>query len=189
MRDIEDNNQKGLLQHGADYIYRRAREGNFVSCWSLGAKDNMALWQLYGGVSTSLALTTTIEKLTKVALTWHEATIVIVNKVQYVDHSTNPDMFIGVYSDLLRYKHEAYQYENEVRVIVPRQSSDWEQNPHEIRLPIGDLNDFIRSIVLAPEAQQWFYDIVADVITKYGITAPLRRSKLAFLPGAPRSKK
>ena len=42
------------VPHDADYFYRRARVGNYVSCWTIGARDNMALWQLYGGLKTSI---------------------------------------------------------------------------------------------------------------------------------------
>jgi hypothetical protein len=59
----------GLNGEDADTYYRHAREGAFVSCWSRGAGDNMALWQLYGGASSSLAVTTTVGKLHAMAAT------------------------------------------------------------------------------------------------------------------------
>jgi hypothetical protein len=40
---------RGDVPNDADYFYRRSRMGSYVSCWTLGARDNMALWQLYGG--------------------------------------------------------------------------------------------------------------------------------------------
>ena len=179
-RAIDDGHLKGDLKHDAEYFYRRARVGSFVSCWSLGAKDNMALWQLYGGVTTSVAITTTIERLIKVAKRWNEPTLL--HKVEYIDHSKNPDMVIGQYTDVLRFKNEAYEYEKEIRVIVPRQSKDWEKNPDGIRLFVDDLNALLRSVVVSPEAQPWFVELTQDVCSRYNISAPVRRSKLAFLP-------
>lgn len=179
-RAIDEGYRKGDFRHDADNYYRRARVGNYVSCWSLGANDNMALWQLYGGVTTSLAITTTVEKLIRAALGWGEP--VLIHKVKYIDHAKNPDMIIGQYTDLLRYKHEAYKYENEIRIIVTRQSGRWEQNPDGFRLQIEDLNALMRSIVVAPEAQDWFVELIEDVCMKYKVSAPVRRSKLASLP-------
>jgi hypothetical protein len=177
---IDDHHRSGKLKHDAEYFYRRARVGNFVSCWSLGAKDNMALWQLYSGVTTSVAVTTTIERLIQVAVAWNEPTLL--HKVQYIDHSKSPDMVIGRYTDVLCFKNEAYEYEKEIRIIVPRQSKNWERNPDGVRLPVRDLDILLRSVVVSPEAQPWFVELIQDVCGKYGVSAPVRRSKLAFLP-------
>jgi len=100
----------------------------------------------------------------------------------YIDHVSNPDMIIGNYSDPLQFKHQAYEFENEVRIIVPKQGEDWENNPSGIRLPIFDLNEMIQSVVVAPEADKWFYELVEDVTQKYGVTSPVEKSKLTFLP-------
>ncbi|UTY57703.1 DUF2971 domain-containing protein [Massilia sp. erpn] len=164
----------------ADQFWERTRKGNYLSCWNLDAKDNMALWQLYGGASASIAVTTTVEKLLGVACNWCRD--VLLEQVSYVDHFQNPDMVVGNYTDLLKYKHLAYAYEKELRMIVPQQVKDLGTNPDALHLPLGNLNDFIRSVVVAPEAGPWFYELVKDVTTKYGINSPVRRSKLTYLP-------
>lgn len=177
---LDDTYRKGLMAYDAAFYYRRSRMGSYISCWSLGAKDNMALWQLYGGLTTSVAVTSTIGKLVTVSARWPDK--VFIHKVQYIDHFKSPAMVLGRYTDLLRFKHEAYKYESEVRLIVSRQHDQWETNPEGIRLPVKNLNTLIRSIVVAPEAGAWFYDLIKDVTRKYGITSPVRRSKLTYLP-------
>jgi hypothetical protein len=177
---LDDAHQAKQITYDADYFYRRSRGGSYVSCWSLGAHDNMALWQLYGGVSASLAVTSTVDRLIDMALRWQEE--VFIYRVRYIDHFKNPDMIIGSYTDLLEFKHQAYEYEQEVRIIVPRQNDEWERNQPSIRLPAGDLSAVIRSVVVAPEAQAWFFDLVEDVTRKYGLSSPVRRSKMAYLP-------
>jgi hypothetical protein len=139
----------------------------------------MALWQLYGGAATSIVVTSTIDKLLRAAFKWEET--VLFHKVQYIDHFRNPDMIVGAGTDLLQFKHEAYQYEREVRVIVTR-PKEWKSNPPGIRLPLGNLNEVIRSVVVAPEAAPWFFDLVADVTHLYGVSSPVRKSKLTELP-------
>ncbi len=49
-------------------------------------------------------------------------------------------------------------------------------------MPIANLNALIRSVVVAPEAEQWFFDLIEDVARRYKITVPIRRSKLTYLP-------
>src|SRR5687767_1875812 len=51
---LDEAHKGGQINYTADEFYHRARGGSFVSCWNLGAKDNMALWQLYGGAGTSV---------------------------------------------------------------------------------------------------------------------------------------
>lgn len=164
----------------ADAYYRHAREGGFVSCWSRGAKDNMALWQLYGGVKSSLAVTTTVEKLITVAGTWQDVTSI--HKVRYIDHFKNPPMIVGHYIDVLECKHEAYKYEAEVRVIVSRHRGEWQKNPIDFRLPIPSLSDFINSVVVAPEADDWYHEAISEITRRFGLPIPVRRSDLTTLP-------
>lgn len=180
---IDDAYRQGKAKYNADYFCDRSRKGNFVSCWNVGDEDNMALWQLYGGASQSVAVKSTFEKLVTTALRWKEEKEVLIYKVRYIDHFENPDMIIGGYTDPLQFKHKAYSYERELRIIVPRQHDGWEKNPDGIRLPIGNLNNVIDSIVVAPEAEQWFYEIIRDVTQKYGVASPVCRSKLTYAPG------
>ena len=139
----------------------------------------MALWQLYGGLKTCLAITTTVKKLIGMALSWKEPTLI--HRVKYINHVKNPNMIVGRYSDMLQYKHESYAYENELRLIVPRQDNGWKDNPLFLRLPLTNLGDLVRSVVVAPEAEDWFFDAVKDLSRRYELDAPVRRSKLAFM--------
>lgn len=141
----------------------------------------MALWQLYGGTKSSIAITTTVDKLIDAGLSWQSDECVLIQKVKYIDHFKDPNMSVGCPADLLQFKHDAYSFEKEIRIIVPR-TRDYEKNPESVKLPVGDLNKFIRSIDVAPEASEAFFDVVRDVTRKYGITKPVRRSKLTNLP-------
>lgn len=177
---IDKAHAAGDLATTADHFYRRARIGNFVSCWTRSAKDSMAHWQLYAGVHTGVVVTTTVDRLIRTALTWKRD--VIVHRVRYVDHVKVKDFVIGRYADVLQFKHEAYRHENEVRVVVPQQSEAWESNPIELRLNVPDLDTLVRSIVVAPEASREFYEAVKGLCSRYGLKAPVRRSKLAYVP-------
>jgi hypothetical protein len=50
-----------------------------------------------------------------------------------------------------------------------------------ILLPI-DAATLVRSIVIAPDAPPWFEKLVRQSALRYGIEAPVRRSKLATAP-------
>ena len=171
---------RGEVPNDANYFYRRSRLGNYVSCWTLGARDNMALWHLYGGAKTSIAVTTTVDRLIRCALEWKRPTIL--HKVRYVDHRRVSTYIMGRYTDVLKYKSDAYKYEREIRLLIPQQDDGWEANPISIRLPLSSLDALVRSIVIAPEADSSFVEHVRELCKRYELKAPVRRSTLSLIP-------
>lgn len=177
---------EGLMDVNAEEFRRRCRESHYVNCWTKGAKDNMALWQIYGGATNSVAITTTVGRLIQQAWQWDET--VHIEEVKYIDHFQNPDMIIGGRTEVLKYKHLAYKFENELRVLIGTVHDDDEENPLGVTSPVGivrpisDLNAFIRTVVVAPEAEDWFYELVVDVTRKYGVKRKVNRSQLTHLP-------
>lgn len=177
---IDEAHARGAIPYDADHFYRRARVGNYVSCWTNSAKDSMALWQLYGGVSNSVVVTTTVGRLVRLAIRWNR--LVRIHRVKYVDHTKIRNYLVGPYTDVLKFKHEAYRHEKELRVLVSQQDGDWESNPIGLRLPVLDPDALVRSVVVAPEAGAEYYEAIKGLCAKYGLRAPVRRSKLAFVP-------
>jgi len=94
-----------------------------LSCWTIGPEDNMALWKIYGGSPQSVTISTTVGRLITAALNWCPEGKVLIKKVRYINHGGDlPD---GVYSldqHIFGFKHIAYSYEREVRVILTRPS-------------------------------------------------------------------
>lgn len=171
----------GKIDYDADEFIRRLRKNIYVNCWTLSAHNNMALWKLYSSASIGIAITTTKEQLIRSCADWTTDKCVKIFKVEYIDHLKNQDMIIGSYSDPLRFKHKAYKYETEIRVVISRAGTETDNpNPKGIRLPIN-LDTLVRSVVVAPEADSWFYDLVSDVTSKYRLSAPVRKSKLAYV--------
>lgn len=177
---IDEAHMRGDSPHNADYFYRCARAGTYVSCWTRGAKDSMAHWQLYGGAKNGLALTTTVGQLIDTALSWERNAIV--HQVKYVDHVKMKTFVIGSYTDVLQFKHEAYKHERELRILIPQRGSAWEANPIHLRLPVPNLDVLVRSVVVAPESGRDFFEVVKGLCVQYGLKAPVRRSKLALVP-------
>lgn len=168
------------VPHDADYFYRRARAGNYVSCWTIGARDNMALWQLYGGLKTSIAVTSTVDRLITCGFAWNRSTHL--HKVKYVDHRRVRNYVMGHFTDVLQFKSDAYKYERELRVVVPQQADGWENNPIGMRLALPSVDALVRSVVVAPEADPNFLEAVRELCKRYDLKAPVRRSTLSLVP-------
>ena len=105
-----------------------------------------------------------------------------VTKVRYIDHAGHlPDGAYTFAEDIFGFKHLAYAFEKEVRIIVSCQMpNEDEEMPPALRVPI-DIDCFLRSIVVAPEAGDWFYQLVDDVAKKYDVYKRVRRSALTQL--------
>ncbi len=149
-----------------------------ISCWTLGSVDNMALWKIYGRSHQSVAISTTIEKIISSAFSWCEEGNIILKKVRYINHAGK--LPSGVYSldkHTFGLKHEAYTFEQEVRVVLTRPFGSPKKS---LRLPIN-VNSCITKITVSPESGSWFFDLVADLANKYNVTAPIERSALSFL--------
>lgn len=168
------------VPYDADHFYNRARKGNYVSCWSIGARDNMALWQLFGNVRTSVAVTTTVDRLVGCGFAWNRR--MHLHKVRYVDHRRVRTYAMGSFTDPLQYKSDAYKFERELRIILPQQDAGWEDNPMGIRLAVPDLDALVRSVVVAPEGDLSFLEAVRELCKRYGLSAPVRRSALSLMP-------
>lgn len=179
-RTMNEAFERNEVPYDADYFYRRTRRGNYVSCWTIGARDNMALWQLYGGVKTSVAVTSTVDRLLSCGFSWNRR--MHLHKVRYVDHRRVRTYAMGAFTDPLQYKSDSYKYEKELRVIVPQQEDGWEENPMGIRLSLPNLDVLVRSVVVAPEADLNFLQAIRELCKRYGLSAPVRRSMLSFAP-------
>lgn len=111
---------------GAKPILEREQENrikNNVSCWTKGPKDNMALWKIYGPSKQAIAIITTLDKLLQSTLLWSGVTGVTFKEVTYIDHSGKlPDGIYTLSYDTFGLKHEAYEFEKEVRMVATRNS-------------------------------------------------------------------
>ena len=186
LRDqISASYARGEIDYDYEQFKRRMRESVFINCWHRNQDDSAAMWALYGKSDCAVALTTTVGQLgdtLKAAHTEHEAWIA---RVEYVKHWRDPKLDISPdYARIFAYKTKAYEYEKEVRVIIDRTGAhDRIGGDHEagIVIPV-DGTRLLRSIVIAPDAPPWFEKLVRQSALRYGIKAPVRRSRLATDP-------
>lgn len=164
---------------------RELRGSVYVSCWTLGLDDNMALWAMYGKPENTIAVTTTVGRMRAALKAWScpSATPVSLVKVEYIKPWRDPKVEVVPYSNIFRYKVTAYSFEQEVRVILDRHGVNFGANDKDegVLLPIAPAK-FIRSIVVSPLAGRSFRNLVAEVTSRYGIVAQVRLSKLAMSP-------
>lgn len=178
-RSYEEND----IQFTYPEFKRRLRERVYLNCWHLGPDDNMAMWKIYGQSSSSVAITTTVKKLRDVLKSAKLRYYIGIAKVEYIKHWRDPDIRIAPYSNVFSYKAVPYRFEQEVRVILDcfDQTFEHENTDECVRAPVA-LRRMLRSIVVAPDAKDWFRDLLRDVTKAHGLSTPIRRSQLARTP-------
>lgn len=181
---IENAYKDNKIDFTYEKFKKELREGVYVNCWTLGADDNMALWLLYGKSPTSVAVTTTVAHMKQASCSWWGPSgRVHLRKVEYIEHRLDPKINIVPYSQIFSYKQSAYTFEKEVRIILDRFDETFKLSKKEDRIlfPI-DPSQFIQSIVVSPQASKSFLELVKDVTGKYGVTSPVKFSKLEDEP-------
>jgi hypothetical protein len=171
--------------------YRIARTQAFVNCWHMNTHESAAMWQLYCSNTQGIAIRSTYQALCDSFQ--KSPPSVFVGAVNYIDYDLEPIrggntlVLLNLFSPLL-HKRRSYQHEAELRAIVPWELPDklpksvW-QEPKEVGILVPvELDILLESVFVAPNAPTWFFDVVRSVSTKYGLSAPLRYSRLGEAP-------
>lgn len=167
-------NEKSSIENIDDF-YDRLIKNTFISCWHKNFDENMVMWEIYGKVNNSIAIQTTVIELkrcmTESKLNGHSF---ILQNVQY-QHS---NQIFGelLYEDCFFIKRPHFSFEQEVRISLDTYAPKFEslKTPLGYDLPIM-INDVISKILIHPDSQDWFLDVLTALIKKYNIKAPVLR--------------
>ena len=180
---IEKAYEKNHIQMTYEEFKKRLRERVFVNCWHKSPNDSMAMWQLYGKTNLAVAVTTTVDKLREQLERANLKHFLSIKKVTYVKYWRDPKLDIKPYSNVFAYKVVAYDFEKEVRLIIDRfdDESENEMQEYGMRVKIQP-SMLVRSVVIMPEASEWYVNLITDVSEKFGLSVPVHRSKLSSGP-------
>ncbi|GAB6269729.1 MAG: DUF2971 domain-containing protein [Smithella sp.] len=180
---IEQAYRKNHIAMTYEEFKKRLRERVFVNCWHKSPNDSMAMWQLYGKTNLAVAVTTTVGKLREELERVRPERFLSIKKVTYVKYWRDPALDIKPYSNVFAYKVTAYDFEKEVRVIIDRFDDEFEipvvETGMRVKVRSGQL---LISVVIMPEAPEWYSRLITDISARYKLGVPVHRSKLSFEP-------
>lgn len=184
---LRDQIEASYIENEISYTYAQFKETMrshvFVNCWHRDRDDSAAMWALYGKSACSVAFTTTVGRLAQCLLNADLPYDLAVEKVEYIKHWRDPTIDVMPYARIFTYKTKAYEHEKEVRVLLDRSICEFDSDMPAGGMPIRvDAAALLRSIVIAPEAPAWFEQLIRKTVSRYGLSAPVRRSKLAGDP-------
>jgi hypothetical protein len=175
---------------------QQMRATAYVSCWRGGAKESMAMWDLYGKGRGMVAIKTTVSNL-KQAISEFPLRIFL-GQVEDVDWS------LSTWSNnalvLCFRKDSSYQHEAEVRAVIwdqgiisktisdvleaKRARGDFSVSPNnqfllgkaegqpKIEVAI-DIARFVTEIVVGPREDRTFAALIDTMLKRYGLEIPM----------------
>ena len=182
-KEIEKAYTENKIKFTYSEFKNKLRERVYISCWRNSTTDSMAMWQLYGQADCALAITTTISRIDQAVLANEYLYKTYIRKVKYVDYSDNPEIQISPYSNIFSYKHNAYEYEKEVRIILDRYHEDFSKESmcDSVLLNI-DVGKFLTGVIISPQAPDWFDSLVRKIMYRYDFDVEVKKSKLSSDP-------
>lgn len=184
-------------QNDKNYIERfaKAREWVYVSCWHMETAESYAMWKIYGEHQYAICIETTTDKLERLlqnnlnsALAIYSCNVVYGSPHERVQgpafsnlREANSVLEQGLWPYATNHgiKHIAYSFEREFRLLIIDERFNVEsQNALPgITIKITP-KEIIEAVIVSPRAPDWFYKIVSDISSGYGLSFKIGKSHL-----------
>ena len=153
-------------------IGERDRLRVFASCWHANSVESEALWRLYcPPPAAGVAIRTNVAAL---ETSLGQEAQVKIGRVQYIDFKQG---FAGLH-DRIFWKRKSLAHEAEVRAII----EEFDPQAEMGRAVPVNLQTLILGVVPSPYAPNWFAELIAKTLTRYGLNAPVEHSELLSEP-------
>ncbi len=169
------------------FLVDRFRYFTFLNCWHMNDVESAAMWQLYLRSSDGIAIRSSVARL-KTALASFEDKIII-RPVRYIDYDTER-IEMGDMLEPFFYKRRSFEHERELRAVFfdvrlyhdgtsPTMHVNLEHPEHEFGIPVAiDPTTLLESVYVAPQATDWFRDLVIALSAKFDLTCSINQSRL-----------
>ncbi|WP_243360111.1 hypothetical protein [Fundidesulfovibrio terrae] len=174
--------EREFLAAHESYI-NSARTKVFLNSWHTNEHESEAMWKLFGGAGHSLAIRSTLGRITS-RLAGHDLTA---GKVLYKD-MVRDDCVISDIFDFALLKRKPFEHEREFRLIFINEGGD--DNPRlldsfGLHIPVEPA-DIVDRIYVSPLSEPWQFELTQSIITRQGLSDRLIRSTLFNFPGMKR---
>lgn len=182
--NLPDEARKIFIQSAKETIPNLTRETFGVNCWHINENESEALWRNYS--ERGIAIQSTFGKL-KECFKGNTEYNIYIGKVEYKDHRIDLLDMSNLFNQIL-WKRKSFEYENELRAVI--WSSENIQNKGQ--KPFNHKNGsnikispeiLIEKVYTTPfEKEEWFNDLVKNLIKKYEFNFSCDKSDLMKKP-------
>ena len=168
IKKIAANNPKFL-----DY-YKSHREKVVISSWHINEYESFAMWQIFTKNNEGLAIQSTIGRLKK-AREPERKSEQHIGEVNYIDYKKEYIPFDDTFFPFL-FKRKSFQYEREVRIISDVTLDNLKINDG-LKIDV-DINQLIERIYIHPKSENWYKNLVIELVEKLGFGFTIEKSDL-----------
>jgi len=154
--------------------YKSHRKNVVISSWHMNEYESYAMWQIFTKNQEGLAIQSTIGRLQEsLALeTEYEQHI---GEVEYIDYKKEYIPFDNNFFPFL-FKRKSFQYEREVRIISDLTKYNLTIN-EGVKTDV-DINKLIEKIYIHPKSQNWYKNLVIQLMQQLGFDFSIEISDL-----------
>lgn len=156
-----------------DY-YKSHREKVIVSSWHINEYESFAMWQIFTQNSEGLAIQSTIGRLQNAVIPEKKYKQYI-GEVNYIDYKKEYIPFDDVFFPFL-FKRKSFQYEREVRILTDIGDENIKINDG-LKIDV-DINQLIEKIYIHPKSENWYKNLVIELVSKLGFDFTIEKSDL-----------
>lgn len=156
-----------------DY-YKSHREKVVISSWHANEYESFAMWQIFTKNNEGLAIQSTIGRL-KEALKAEKHFEQHIGNVNYIDYKKEYIPFEDTFFPFL-FKRKSFQYEREIRIISDVSTSKISLNDG-LKIDV-DINLLIEKVYIHPKSENWYKNLVIEMVKKLGYTISIEKSDL-----------
>ena len=168
IKKIAANNPKFLN------YYKSHREKVVISSWHINEYESFAMWQIFTKNNEGLAIQSTLGRLKK-SLETERRTEQHIGQVNYIDYKKELIPFEDSFFPFL-FKRKSFQYEREVRIISDVSSQNIKIN-EGLKIDV-DINQLIERIYIHPKSENWYKNLVIELVEKLGFDFTIEKSDL-----------
>ena len=168
IKKIAANNPKFLN------YYKSHREKMVISSWHINEYESFAMWQIFTKNNEGLAIQSTLGRLKK-SLETERRTEQHIGQVNYIDYKKELIPFEDSFFPFL-FKRKSFQYEREVRIISDVSSQNIKIN-EGLKIDV-DINQLIERIYIHPKSENWYKNLVIELVEKLGFDFTIEKSDL-----------
>ncbi len=168
MKKISENNPEFLD------TYKSHRKNVVISSWHINEYESYAMWQIFTKNNEGLAIQSTIGRVQE-AMAPENRYEQHIGEVQYIDYKKEKIPFDNNFFPFL-FKRKSFQYEREVRIISDL--SEYNMYINEGVKTDVDINKLIEKIYIHPKSQNWYKNLVIQLMQQLGFDFTIEKSDL-----------
>jgi hypothetical protein len=176
---LTENEAIEIANHRVDFS-KETRQMMYVNCWHLGDYESEAMWRIYCGDDSGLAIVLSYENLRTLISTdsaW-------IGEVQYLDYESDL-LSPGNAFKVALHKRIEFSHEKEARIVSFGNVAFATPADRPTAISIPWQVEAIQKIVVSPYAARWYLEMVRDVVERLapGLGPRVVHSGMAAEPG------